>query len=253
MTSVPEHGWGSAPFLVGGALGVGLLAGFLAVEMRHPDPLVPLQAVMNKAVLVPNAAIALQSMVGIAWLYLLTLYFQDVRDAGALESGLLFAPMTLVGLGAAPLAGRLVGRIGLRTTAGTGLVMVSGGIAVMIAGLSPSGPVPVVMVGMVAGEAGFMLSNVSLTVAGTAGLSEDRSGLAAGLLNTFIQLGSGWGLGIVAVVVATALPSAAVGDPVGAQAYATALRWGLVACVCFSLTALAVVASGLRRTAARVP
>jgi hypothetical protein len=34
---------------------------------------------------VPNGAIALQSMVGIAWLYVLTLYFQDVLDEGALR------------------------------------------------------------------------------------------------------------------------------------------------------------------------
>ncbi len=111
-------------------------------------------------------------------------------------------------------------------------------------GLTPTGPVGAVVAGMVApGEAGFMLSNVSLTVAGTEGLSGDRSGLAAGLLNTSIQLGSGWGLGIVAVVVAAALP----GDHVGADAYASALRWGLVACVCFSVLALALVMGGLRR------
>jgi hypothetical protein len=124
---------------------------------------------------------------------------------------------------------------------------------VMIAGLTPEGPLFAVLLGMVIGEAGFMMSNVSLTVAGTAGLSEDRSGLAAGLLNTSIQLGSGWGLGIVAVVVAAALPTAQAGDPVDAEAYAAALRWGLVACICFSVLALALVAVGLRRTAAPVP
>ncbi len=53
---------------------------------------------------VPNGAIALQSMVGIAWLYVLTLYFQDVLDEGALRTGLLFAPMTLAALVAAPLS-----------------------------------------------------------------------------------------------------------------------------------------------------
>jgi MFS family permease len=249
MTSVPEHGWRSATFLGGGPLGLALLAGFVAVETRHPDPLVPLRAVRRRAVLVPNAAIAFQSMVGIAWLYLLTLYFQEVLHEGALKTGLLFAPMTLASVVAAPLAGRLVHRIGLRTTAVAGLVMVSGGVGIMIMGLTPVGPLAAVLGGMVIGEAGFMLANVALTVAGTSELDDAQSGLAAGLLNTSMQLGSGWGLGVVAVVVAAELPNGAAGG----EAYTTALRWGLFACICFSVLALALVAGGLRPRVAREP
>ena len=44
------------------------------------------------AVVVPNSAIFLQSMVGIAWLYVLTLYLQEVLGHSALTAGLLFIP-----------------------------------------------------------------------------------------------------------------------------------------------------------------
>jgi MFS transporter, DHA2 family, methylenomycin A resistance protein len=87
----------------------------------------------KRAVVVPNAAIFLQSMVGIAWLYVLTLYLQEVLGHGALEAGLLFIPMTLASVVAAPLAGRLATWIGMRTTASLGLMLVAVGLLVMTA------------------------------------------------------------------------------------------------------------------------
>jgi EmrB/QacA subfamily drug resistance transporter len=243
MTSVPERGWASVSTVVTGLAGIALLAAFLAVEARHSAPLVPLGAVRSKVVLVPNAAIALQSMIGIAWLYLLSLYFQDVLHHGPLLTGLLFAPMTVASVIASPVAGRLAARVGVQATATTGLLLVGGGLVAMAAGVTAAGTVGLVLVGMVVGEAGFMLSSVSLTLAGTSGMDDDRSGLAAGLLNTSMQLGSGWGLGIVAVVVAATLSGGSSAD----ETYARALRWGLVTCLGFCAAAVAVVAWGLRR------
>jgi EmrB/QacA subfamily drug resistance transporter len=239
MTSVPAQGL-STLTVVAAAGGLGLLLSFLLVERRHPAPLVPLRAVARPSVLVPNGAIALQSMVGIAWLYVLTLYFQDVLGHGPLRTGLLFAPMTFAAVLAAPAAGRVTSRLGPRTTALTGLSMVGCGIATMVGGMTATGSLPLVVAGMVVGESGFMFSNVALTVAGTSSLEDDRAGLAAGLLNTFIQLGSGVGLGIAAVVIAAQLPSGS------AESSATALRGGLVACLCFVAVALALVGRGLR-------
>ena len=79
---------------------------------------------------------------------------------------------------------------------------------------------------MVVGEAGFMVSNVALTIAGSSGAGEDRKGLSAGLLNTSIRLGNAWSLGPEALV--------------------EGLRWGLLACVGFAVLAVPVVLFGLR-------
>ena len=238
LSSVPRRGMAASTVLAAVA-GAGLLAAFLLLERRRTAPLVPLPIVGRPAVLVPNGAIALQSMVGIAWLYVLTLYFQDVSGYGPLTTGLLFAPMTLASVVAAPTAGSMASRLGVRVTALTGLITVGCGIAMMIGGMTSGGALPLVVAGMIVGESGFMLSNVSLTVAGTSSLADDRAGLAAGLLNTFIQLGSGVGLAVVAVVIAAHLPSGT------AEADADALRWGLVACLCFVVLAVALVGTAL--------
>jgi EmrB/QacA subfamily drug resistance transporter len=246
ISEVPENGWISTATLGFATLGTLFIACFVVAERRSSAPLVPLGVLKKPAVVVPNAAIFLQSMVGIAWLYVLTLYLQEVLGLSALTAGLLFIPMTLAAVVAAPLAGRLATRIGMRTTASSGLALVAVGLLLMTP-MSTGGGLAFVLLGMVIGEGGFMLSNVPLTIAGSGGT--DERGLAAGLLNTSIQLGNAWGLGVVATVVAAA--SAALGGEAGGpEAVVGGLRWGLYACVGFAVLALPVVLMGLPSSAA---
>src|SRR5918994_1336659 len=181
ISEVPENGWSSIATLGFGTLGTLFMVCFVVAERRSSAPLVPLGVLKKPAVVVPNAAIFLQSMVGIAWLYVLTLYFQEVLGHGALAAGLLFIPMTLSSVLAAPLAGRLATRLGLRMTASLGLALVAVGLLLMTP-MSVGGGLIFVLLGMVIGEGGFMLSNVPLTIVGSGGTGE--RGLAAGLLNT---------------------------------------------------------------------
>jgi EmrB/QacA subfamily drug resistance transporter len=242
VSRVPDDGWTSPTTLGFGATGLLLLVLFVLAERRSPAPLVPLEAFRERAVVGPNAAIFLQSMVGLSWLYVLTLYLQDALGRSPLEAGLLFLPMTLTSVVAAPVAGRLVSRLGVRTTAASGLALSAAGL-LLTRGMSPEDGLSLVLSGMVVGEAGFMVSNVALTIAGSGGAGEDRKGLSAGLLNTSIQLGNAWSLGIVATVVAAATVG---GQAAGPEALVEGLRWGLLACVGFAVLAVPVVLFGLR-------
>jgi len=233
LAAAPAHGW-AAPRTYGpGLLGLAALGIVAAIERRQPSPLLPPRLVGRRAVLAPNGAVALQSMVGVAWLFLLTLYFQDLRGHGPLATGLLFAPMTAASLAGAWLGGRLAATLGPRRTATAGLVLVGAGVAAMGLAVAPAA-LPAVVAGMVVGEAGFMLGSVALTVLATGGLPDRDSGLAAGLLNTATQLGGGIGLGVVATVVATAAPAEVTGP---------ALRAGFVACLAFTGLGLLVLRS----------
>jgi EmrB/QacA subfamily drug resistance transporter len=240
-TSVPRYGWFAAPVLVASVAGAACLVAFVLIERWHPVPLLPRGVVTRRPVLVPNAALALQSMVGIAWLYVLTLYFQEIRGLDALHTGMLFVPMTLAAVVAAGLAGRLSTIFGLRRTAAMGLGLVAAGLVVMSGGVT--GAPWVVVAGMVVGEAGFMLANVPLTIAATSSLQDHHAGLAAGLANTAMQLGGALGLGVVAAVASTAAGGLDA-PPDGA-----ALRWALLTCLGgFCLPALVLIASGLPAT-----
>jgi EmrB/QacA subfamily drug resistance transporter len=245
LTSAAQYGWLATITISSCALGIAALVAFGVIERRHPNPLVPPGVVARRAVLVPNGAITLQSMIGVAWLYVLTLYFQEALGKDALVTGLLFAPMTVASVLAAAVAGPATDRFGVRATATAGLSLVAVGIVVMAVGMD-GGSAAIVIAGMVVGEAGFMLASVPLTVAGAASIDNKQAGLAAGLLNSSMQLGNGWGLGIVAAVVAAT--ATAVG-----RADVVSLRWGLVTCLSFCLPALLLTAIGLRRRAPAEP
>jgi len=247
VSKVPANGWASPATIGLGAAGALILTRFVAVESRSEAPLVPLGVLRERAVVVPNAAITLQSMIGMAWLYALTLYFQDVLGYGPLTAGLLFVPMTLSAVLGAHVAGRLVTIFGVKPTAAGALVLVAAGLLLM-ASMSEAGALPFVLSGMVVGEFGFMLSNVPLTIAATGGVSEDERGLASGLLNTSMQLGNAIGLAVLATVAAAVASSSEAG---GGEAFVGGLRWGLLLCVVIVVIALSVVLLGLSNDTAR--
>ena len=245
LTSAPEHGW-LAPTTWGAAL-IGIVAVilFIVIERRHPAPLVPPAAVARRAVLTPNGAILMQSMVGVAWLYLLTFYLQDLRGLDPLISGLWFIPMTIASVLAAIIAGRATVRLGTRTTAMIGLVLMAAGLIILMLAVAIWDSFDLVIVGMVVGEAGFMLGSVALTIMATTSLDDRHAGLASGLVNTSNQLGGGFGLGIVAAVVAATASQAAIDE--------TALTSGFLTCLAFVVPALILVTIGSRDRSPTTP
>jgi EmrB/QacA subfamily drug resistance transporter len=222
-----------------GAAGVLLLVCFVFAERKSAVPLVPLDVVTAGPVVFPNVAIFLQSMIGLSWLYVLTLYFQEVLGHGPLGAGLLFAPMTVSSVPAALVAGRLVTRFDVKPVATIGLVLIGGGVLLMML-MSETGGLIFVLSGMVVGETGFMFSNVPLTIAATSGVKGDDRGLASGLMNTSIQVGNAFGLAIVATV------AAAVAASGGGESLLPGLRWGLVVCGGIVTLALPITLFGLR-------
>ena len=247
---MPESGLAST--VTFGATGTLLLICFVVAERRSSAPLVPLRVFTTRPVVFPNAAIFLQSMIGLSWLYVLTLYFQEVLGHGPLAAGLLFAPMTVSFVPAALVAGRLVTRFGVKPTATGGLLLVGAGLLLM-ARMSEAGGLTFVLCGMVVGESGFMLSNVPLTIAATGGLGEDERGLASGLMNTSIQLDNAFGLAAVATVAAATVGAAVTSSKVagGGDALLGGLEWGLFLCVGIVVIALPVVLLDLRNDAGR--
>jgi MFS family permease len=220
LTVVPEQGWTSPVVVVSLMAGAATLAALPVVERRAEAPLVPQSLRRDRRLRPAYGAIALQSLVGISWLFLLATFFQDLRGHGPLVSGLLFAPMTLAGLVSAVLAGRLVHHHGARRAAVTGMAIVAAGTVVMAFAAHSDGVLLMVLASVVA-EMGFLLSNVALTVAGTEHAVADLEGVLSGVLNAAIQLGTALGLALVASVTASLL----------GMGMADALRGGFLVCV----------------------
>jgi len=241
VSEAPNHGWVSPTTLGASGLGAALLGGFAAAERRAEAPLVPLEVFRRRAMVAPNVAAVLKSMVGASQLYVLTLYFQDVLDRTPLEAGLLFLPMTLSSVVVSPVAGRITTRLGAKRTAALGFAFSAAGLLVVASLMTHQDALAAVLFGMVVAEAGFMAASVPLTIAATGNVEEGERGLASGVLSTSTELGNALGWAGVAAVIATA-----VGSTEDADALLGGLLWGLSAGIVCAALALVFVLGFMR-------
>jgi EmrB/QacA subfamily drug resistance transporter len=204
-------GWGSPHALVPIIIGLAILALFGLIETRFAKaPLVPFKditrplAVANTIVLLFSGALFPMWFVG-------SLYLQQVLGLSPLHTGLAFLPMALMIMFTARSAGKIVGRFGVRTVLGGGLVMMTVAL-LLFARIQPSGSAIlfIVVPGLLM-AAGIGFAVVPSTIAATQGAKEGQAGLASGLVNTSRQVGAGLGLAVL-ITLATQLTTQLIGN-----------------------------------------
>jgi len=189
------HPWVSFPVLGWVAIGVALLIGFTLVEARAAQPLVPLGFLRSRNRTIANT-VRVCYYVGFATLFFsLSLYLQHVLDFSALATGFAFVPFGLTILvSATVLAPRLLRRFGLRALNGGGLALSTVGY-ILLAGLHAHGTYAAdVLPGLLLVPLGGGLVLVGSTVAGVDGATGEDAGIATGMNNASMQIGSAIGL-----------------------------------------------------------
>ncbi|MEU7580414.1 MFS transporter [Streptomyces sp. NPDC041068] len=208
---------GSPASALAGAL---LLAAFVLVEARAKSPLVPLAFFAHRTRAVANAATVPLSAGLSTTFFLLTLYLQDAMELTPLQAGAAYLPFCAALLIAITLASRLIGAIGLKHTALTGLLCTAAGLG-WLARLPDHGDLWVdVLPGMTAVAAGMGIGLLALQNAALSDVTEADAGTASGVQRSVDQLGGSLGL---AVLVGAALGGAGtqVADFRAAFAWAT--------------------------------
>jgi MFS family permease len=173
------------------------------------------------------------------FLFLITLYLQEVRGYRPLVAGLFLLPMAVAMAVSAPLCGRLLARSGPRTPlliAGTGIT-VGGLMLVFITGASP---VWYVLLSCLVLGIGMGWVNAPITNSAVAGMPRARAGTAAGIASTSRQVGSSLGVAVVGSVLAANLH----GSFATGFASATRPAWWLVAIMGAVVLALALATTG---------
>jgi EmrB/QacA subfamily drug resistance transporter len=203
ISKAPDVGWASGRtigFLIAAAV---LFAAFLAIETRHPAPMVPFRIFRTKTVTGANVAGFLLGAVVFANFFLLTLYVQQVLHYSALKTGLTFLATAGTVIPVAGLSQALVTRIGPRPVMAIGLALITGGMlwysqipvhAHFASDLLPG----YLMVGV-----GMAFSFIPMSIAALAGVQPHEAGLASGLINTSQQVGGALGVAIAATVAFT--------------------------------------------------
>ncbi|MEV5986538.1 MFS transporter [Streptomyces sp. NPDC052051] len=181
-------GWTSAPVLAALALAVASAFAFRAVETRHRQPMVPLHLLTDRKISVPLAAGFALNGAFYGGIFLLGLYYQQVRGMSAITAGLMFVPMSMAVTATNLVSPRLAERIGRRPVIVAGQVIL---VAAMLAllPLSAHTPVWLVLVLLLPLSTGGALTVPALTALLMDAVPAQRAGTASGLLNSLRQTG----------------------------------------------------------------
>jgi EmrB/QacA subfamily drug resistance transporter len=196
-----EVGWTSAQTL--GILGAAfaLLLIFLAIEARHPAPLMPLGLFRHRNLSVANVVGILMAAAMFAMFFFSALYLQLVLDYSPLEVGLAFLPSTLVwGAASLLLSDRLVMRFGIKPPLVGGLVFFIGGLLLFArAPVDGTFAMDVLVPMLLFGLGGGITFN-PLLLAAMGDVEPSDAGLASGIVNTAFMMGGALGLAVLAAI-----------------------------------------------------
>lgn len=247
-------GWTAPATIVRLIAGVILLACLVLAERRAAQPIMPLRLFASRVRAGAYLARMLYLGAMIGFFFYTTQYLQGVLGFSAFQAGAAFLPMTAVNFAVAMTIQKLTARLGQAVPLAAGVAVTLAGMA-WLAQVQPASSywscvaLPMVLIG-----AGQGLAFAPLTSAGIAGVTADDAGAASGLVNTFHQLGSALGLGVLVAVAATAghgLDSHAAVLAAHVQAALTAGSCLLAACL---MTVLSLILpAGLSYRGSRVP
>jgi EmrB/QacA subfamily drug resistance transporter len=204
IVKAQEKGWGSVHTIGFGALAIALLAAFVIIERRSPEPLVRLNIFGVRTIRAANAVMFVVAAGLFAMFFFNTLYVQRVLGYSPLQAGLAFLPFTAGIIIGAGVSQNLVPRLGAREVPLIGMVLAVAGLLLFLR-LSPEGEyLPDLLPGIMLVSIGMGLTFVPVTLIATSGIPPDDAGLASGLFNTSQQIGGALGLAILATLAASA-------------------------------------------------
>jgi EmrB/QacA subfamily drug resistance transporter len=202
ISRAPAAGWTAASTLALLAASAALLAGFLVLEARSAAPLLPLRLFRLKTLAGSNAVGFLLGASFYSFIFIGTLYMQQVLGFSALAAGLAWLATSLTGVALAGPAQLLVTRASAKLVMTVGMTMVGAGIlwATQVPAhghfwANLAGPF------FVAGAVTWAFIPVS--IGALAGVPERDAGVAAGLIDTSQQLGGAIGIAVASTVAAS--------------------------------------------------
>ena len=255
ISTAPGHGWASGLTVGCLAAAAVLLAAFAAVESRVEAPLLPLRLLRHRSVAGANAVGMLLGGSFYAFLFIGTLYLQQVQGYSALTTGFAWLIASLTSVALAGLSQRLVTRRGPAPVLATGMALIAGG-TLWASGAGVHGRFWADLAGplLVAG-AGTAFAFIPTSIAALTGVAARDSGIASGLLSTAQQLGGALGIAAASTIAATRAATLAAAGRAPAAALTGGFHWAFWFCA--ALAALAVPIGGLvvprRRTASPGP
>ncbi|RKN45594.1 DHA2 family efflux MFS transporter permease subunit [Streptomyces hoynatensis] len=197
-------GWGSAEVLGAFLAGGLLLAAFWVWENHAPQPMVPPAFFRSRAFSAGNAAGFFLTAALFGAVFFMAQYLQVAFGAGPLEAGLRLLPWTATLFVVAPVAGRLVDRVGERPLIVTGLGLKAVGMWWIGQAAGGSVRYAELVVPLVVAGCGVSMALPATQSATVGALPREAVGIASGVYGMTRQLGGAVGVAVLGAVFAAA-------------------------------------------------
>jgi EmrB/QacA subfamily drug resistance transporter len=247
ISKAPQIGWSTPRTIALLATSAVLLVAFLAIEARVEAPLLPLRIFRIRTVAAGNAVGLLLGASFFGFIFIGTLYMQQVLGYSSLQTGVAWLAASLTSVALAGLAQLLVTRISIAPIMAFGMMLIGGGIlwATQIPTdgrfwSSLAGP-------FVITGAGTAFAFIPISIAGLTGIAEREAGLASGLINTSQQIGGAIGVAVASTVATTRLDTLLARGDAPQAALTGSFQLALWVCGATALVALPTIAILLRR------
>ena len=197
-----DHGWTSPTVLAPMVIGALLVAGFVAWELRAPEPMLPMQLFRSRGFTVTNVASLLMFFGMFGSIFLLAQFLQVVQGYSPLQAGLRTLPWTAMPVLVAPIAGSLSDRIGGRPLLATGLALQAIGLGWLAAVISPTVAYATLVPAFVVSGIGMSLFFAPVANVVLGSVRRDQEGIASGANNAIRELGGVFGIAVLGAVFA---------------------------------------------------
>jgi EmrB/QacA subfamily drug resistance transporter len=247
ITQAGQDGWLAGKTVALFAAALVLLVGFVAWELRHPEPLMRLGIFRLRTVSGANVASFILNITTLSTFLTLTLYMQQVLGYSAMKTGFAFLAIAGNAIVSSTLAAQLVTRIGVKPVLVTGLTALAAGILyltqISVGGSYVADLLPAFL--LIALGVGF--SFVPISIAALAGVESAEAGLASGLINTSQQIGGALGIAALSTIATSQTDDALAGGATQTSALVTGFHGAFVVTVIVAGLGIAVALTLIRR------
>ncbi|HEV2449015.1 MAG TPA: DHA2 family efflux MFS transporter permease subunit [Thermoplasmata archaeon] len=244
LTRGNAAGWTSTETVLALGLGAVLFAAFVLWERRTAAPMVPLGLFRNRTFAAANAIGFLSLGALLSAAVFMSQYYQLVLGYSPFAAGLRFLPWTATPLVVAPLAGRLVDRIGSRPLMVIGLSLQALGFALVVILATATTSYTTLAAPLTLAGVGISLVLPSAPAAAFGAVEPRFIGKASGVFNSMQRFGGAFVLAIASAAFAT------VGQLGPPSEFLVGFRWAMGVSIAFSIVG-AVLALGVSRPVLR--
>ncbi|WP_199686634.1 MFS transporter [Antrihabitans sp. YC2-6] len=203
VVSAPEAGWGSVRTIGSFVAVAALLAAFVRVEQRIAHPLVRLGMLRRPTLLRAAAAIVAMGGSFITFQFMVTLYLQDTLGWSPIHMAVALLPTGIIVVLSSTIMGGVIDRFGTQPLIAAGLLSMSLGYLLFLRMNDHPDYWTQILPTVLLLGAGFALGFSAINVQATNGVADHEQGLAAGLVQTAMQVGPAVVLAVATAMIGT--------------------------------------------------